>query len=558
MKKYYSIVLIILICFSLSGQEKQNNKITIDSCKQVRTKVFELDLGLPHERSLMPICVEKGFQGLMIKSKQLLAFNLINTNPYKYDYIIENELVDFFEEDKKEFYEIIEKARYTIKDENKATNGEDGTNGVVNMENTVSEEIEMFEKEREQEQNELATLENEYEELKKDMESPNSINGIEADGRERVILNDYESLIASKKEIINKLNRDLNEISKKYNNNRIRISQQRIELQNLKNELEKGRSKFEQKKKLKEARGEVVLIFQKLKILEKKIKKYLTRISSEEYINKEKFINLIEKYDIEYNNLVEQLNKNTSEYELQLLPQKIKIYNDFIENNIKESASRITNLLSEMHALKFDHYVEPLDFNGENIDVVKIMIKRVPKHGNIRTPKEYSYNIWVKGGLKIDVSAGLFITNLVDKDYSLTKISDATETELAKSVINENNQGDFRYGFGSLVHTSFRNSRWVRPSLSFGAVFIGDQNPKVQLLTGVGLVLGKKQRIIINYGLAMGSVSKLSNGLLADGTTEYEFTSDDTIPKTERFSFGQFFGITYNLSKVKTQKDAKE
>ena len=562
MKKCYLLAFTVLLSSSLAGQQQQEilswASDKKDSCKNASTKVFELDLGLPNTQSLVPRCKERSFKGLTVDSRQLLAFNLINANPYKYDYSIENELVDFFIDEKKGLQEIYEE----IKNAQPQTANMEG-NGLtdtiredssVNEISTIEEGLEQLKLQKAEEVKSLEASKNDYQEMREIIESSSVFAGNQTIQQEQMILDDFESVISSKKKLVNEIKIDINELLEKNK----KKSQQVKEAQKKVRENAKKSKEIEQKKNTDKAVFYVLEVKKRLQGLNEAVKLFVVKTSAEDYLDKKNFMKFRDKYYKKYDSLVKGLNSNTAKYELLLSPENIKTYNTHIDKHVKGLSQEITTILSEMHALKLDNYMLPVDFNGENIDVVKITVKRTPRHGNIREPKEYPFKIWVKGGIKIDVSAGVFITNLVDKDYSLIKVSDATDNEPGKSVIYENNQGDFRYGFGSLVHTSFRSARWVRPTLSFGAVFIGDQNPKVQLLTGIGLVLGKKQRIILNYGLAMGSVSKISNGLVADGTTEYEFTSEDNIPQTERFSFGQFFGITYNLSKVRTQKDAND
>ena len=58
-----------------------------------------------------------------------------------------------------------------------------------------------------------------------------------------------------------------------------------------------------------------------------------------------------------------------------------------------------------------------IDINGKNIDAVEVTVERYDKTATNPTPDKYTYNIWVKGGVKIDISGGLFLTSLMDKQY---------------------------------------------------------------------------------------------------------------------------------------------
>ena len=129
-----------------------------------------------------------------------------------------------------------------------------------------------------------------------------------------------------------------------------------------------------------------------------------------------------------------------------------------------------------------------MDINGKNIDLVEITVQRTDVVTTNSTPEKYVYNIYVKGGLKIDISGGLFITSLMDREYETNDISvsDGTIT-LTKKIIFEKNKGSYDFGFGSMVNISLRSADWLRPALSIGALFTANQ--KFQILSGLGIIL---------------------------------------------------------------------
>jgi hypothetical protein len=75
-------------------------------------------------------------------------------------------------------------------------------------------------------------------------------------------------------------------------------------------------------------------------------------------------------------------------------------------------------------------------------------------------PDIYKYNIWVTGGVKIDISGGIFLTSLMNKEYE-TK----DDTGVNK-FIYEKNKGNYDFGFGSSINISLR--KWVMDSSSIG------------------------------------------------------------------------------------------
>ena len=87
--------------------------------------------------------------------------------------------------------------------------------------------------------------------------------------------------------------------------------------------------------------------------------------------------------------------------------------------------------------------------------------------------------------------------------------------------------------------------------MSVGALFTANQ--KFQILAGGGLILGKEERIVLHGGLTMGAVTTIADGYATDGSTSYDLGTNGTVPTSNKFSFGHFFGITYNFGKVKKQ-----
>ena len=72
--------------------------------------------------------------------------------------------------------------------------------------------------------------------------------------------------------------------------------------------------------------------------------------------------------------------------------------------------------------------------------------------------------------------------------------------------------GDYDFGFGTMVNIALRGGSWVRPTLNVGVLFTSNQ--KFQLLTGLGLILGKNERFLLHSGISMGRVNMLKNECL--------------------------------------------
>jgi hypothetical protein len=199
----------------------------------------------------------------------------------------------------------------------------------------------------------------------------------------------------------------------------------------------------------------------------------------------------------------------------------------------------------KLYGFDFATFTMPIDVQGRNIDAIEFRLRRFNKE----TKEEdtgfapHPYNVWIKGGLKIDISAGLFFTSLFDEAFEK---KDDPDTEGNKIIIKKN-QGDYDFAFGSSINVHSRWNSWLNMGGNLGVAFTTNQ--KFQILTGVNFIFGKQERIILSAGLAMGKVDRLANSYKEGGS--YNLGAEGTIPMESQFKFGHFFGVTYNLSKVK-------
>jgi hypothetical protein len=186
----------------------------------------------------------------------------------------------------------------------------------------------------------------------------------------------------------------------------------------------------------------------------------------------------------------------------------------------------------------------PIEFNGKNIDFIQLGLKKFDKSSPVPV-EEYDYNIWIVGGFKIDISGGIYISSLVNKEY----YTDSDPAIAGNKIISEKEKGNFDFGFGSSINISHRSASWINPTLNVGAMFTTNQ--QFQLLTGVGAILGKEERIIFSSGVSMGRITQIAQNLQVG--TSVDLGSTGSIPTSSVFAFGYYFGITYNFSKAKKQ-----
>lgn len=257
-----------------------------------------------------------------------------------------------------------------------------------------------------------------------------------------------------------------------------------------------------------------------------------------DYANRQEFRNRAEEYLAEVILLLINLEEHRTE---------INYFNtkESLLATKEKAIQSIQTIVQLLYTIDLEVYTLPIDVQGKNIDVVEFKLRRFDKETKDEdlsfapTP----YNIWIKGGLKIDVSAGIFFTSLYDEVYD--KRDDTAIP--GNKIITLKNSGDYDMAFGSTINTYIRMNSWVVPTLNFGAVIT--QNEKLQVLLGGGVILGKQERIIFSAGISMGKVDRIGDGYQVGSS--YNLGDSGTIPTQSQFKFGHFFGITYNLSKVK-------
>lgn len=486
--------------------------------QEINTKTFTLDLQKPS------ITAENSGIRLVLRTKEPLAFKLINGNPYKYKYVINHKVVTFFENGVNPL---------TSENLNKMTTTTPKKNTLSTDENKIEEEI--------------SNTKSQIDSLQKDT---SNLASLESKGQKSFKLNgktfNTKNQLAFKKRELGLLKAKLEQL--KAQQSALKTSSKSSFSTNYINsktgsQLTTAKSEAEDKENIKTA---YTLLQKEFENLNKNINNYILEISAEDFLDQDDF----SKKRSHFNELYIEIKEDTKNIskEATNFPEVKTDFEKTVTEKINPISAKIKEELSKMYQLKFHNYLLPIDLNGKNIDAVEITVERLDKTLTNPTPDKYSYNIWMRGGLKIDISGGIFITSLMDKEYE-------TKDSVTNKLIYEKTNGDYDFGFGSMINVSLRGGSWVRPALNFGALFTTNQ--KFQILSGLGLILGKEERIVIHGGLTMGRVSRVSGDYKTDGSVAYDLGTSGTVPTTDKFSFGHFIGVTYNFGKVKTQDNTK-
>jgi len=147
----------------------------------------------------------------------------------------------------------------------------------------------------------------------------------------------------------------------------------------------------------------------------------------------------------------------------------------------------------------------------QNADKIVFTLNIKPKtgtNGSIYTTSS-SLELPIRYGWKIDFSTGFFYTNISSTKYGFLDNTDhATNTVTSRSVVSENGSGKGTVGIDALMHVYPRLGH-LQPSLVLGVGSGTDFN--YSLLTGLGAVIGKENRLALSTGISFNNVSTLSS-----------------------------------------------
>jgi len=269
----------------------------------------------------------------------------------------------------------------------------------------------------------------------------------------------------------------------------------------------------------------------------------------------ESLLEKVEKRENELNETFKFVQKVNSEF--QILVSYLDIDNAIYSQIAEGINSNYRNLLGYLKTLAFIQKNNTIEFtlpsstNLKNVDLVRYKIER--KDRLTGSQQSYVYDFWIKGGIKIDFSAGLFASGLIDNEYQKhIYFHDGVETDSLQ--INRQLTGGYNFAFGGMINVTPRlGTTWLTPGVSFGAIY--STNQKLQFLVAGSLNIGKTERIILHGGIAIGSVRTIDlsqhqmTTVTPNNTYRVKANNEDfTIPTLERFSIKPVFGLTYNLS----------
>jgi hypothetical protein len=299
-----------------------------------------------------------------------------------------------------------------------------------------------------------------------------------------------------------------------------------------------------------------------LDLLLKQVQAYIELKTGENCINESELkrdaLGFMKRYQAVFDNTEPE--KKFEEYETKLktstltptlTAEETKKFDDLKKRAAQSTAKvkELKELLGKLLSASTTFAMLPIQVNEDDADVIEISVRR--KNISTKVSDQYKYSFRVRGGVKIDFSAGPFLSFLKDEKFTTQDRKDTLagsggkDSIVARRIIKRQHGDDFSYMFGSLMHVYFRSGGYLNGSLHLGAAISTQQ--RAVLMTGVSLIIGRQQRFCINGGIAFSTVKRLAAPYSIGDV--YEASGD--VPLVDRYLAGACFGFTYNLSKPK-------
>lgn len=247
-----------------------------------------------------------------------------------------------------------------------------------------------------------------------------------------------------------------------------------------------------------------------------------------------------------------------------------KFPNDSTDEKVIAERKRLLDIIVKY--TKFSH--SP----GGNIRYLIPQIKKVDQYifTVSATPKENVYTsrrlvnqpvkVDIVGGLRADVTSGLFVTWLMDDKYNLSPVdsiavagSDPVQYNKRRKIVKEDN-GKLDFGVGALFHFYKKCSPDVNFALSLGAGMTVSEKPKLRYLLGGSVLVGRTNRLALTGGFAMGMAEELSDryrGMYNDDGDLYTNGSDATVDMKKSFKTKPFIALSYSIPIFDKKEEVK-
>ncbi|MDI9338977.1 MAG: hypothetical protein QM534_00295 [Sediminibacterium sp.] len=298
---------------------------------------------------------------------------------------------------------------------------------------------------------------------------------------------------------------------------------------------------------VKDVRTEVETILKESEKLLEDLKVYSTTIAMQQCLSKTEVEGKLHEFTSRH---IKITGSSTFQNKIEELVKKLKDLDRPATGDNKVDSVLILNAINQLQKYTFkdiekglgqlikgtyNYELLPIQVSDDNVDAIELEVQQEDKlTGRTDT---YKYAFYISGGIKIDFTAGPFVSTLTDHKYKLND-----------KYIMRQRDDEVSYSLASLMHVYFRTTSHFNSSLYLGVGVTDDQ--RANLMTGVSLMFGRKDRVCLNGGIAFGKVKRLSQPYQMGS----EYTGKDEIPVIDVYKMGWSFGITYNLTKPKVLK----
>lgn len=227
----------------------------------------------------------------------------------------------------------------------------------------------------------------------------------------------------------------------------------------------------------------------------------------------------------------------------------------------KDTVAVILNKYRRFYSTKtYYHYKIP---QVQNVDEYIFNLSILSKAGTTSNSivDHQPISAYTVGGVKVDFSSGLFITRLRDHRFSLRADSsvipnsyggDSIVYNRRNQIIRQTDDKKLDFGVSALMHLYPRISTNINLALSLGAGLSIGPDPAIRYLGGGSLILGRKARLILTYGIAAGFADRLSDQYQ---NNQYTSVADVKSLTKKSFKTKSFWGLTFSIPIFKSKVD---
>ncbi|NQX93079.1 MAG: hypothetical protein HRT74_13320 [Flavobacteriales bacterium] len=215
------------------------------------------------------------------------------------------------------------------------------------------------------------------------------------------------------------------------------------------------------------------------------------------------------------------------------------------KTNYKKIANDTNTLIDELLDPKsYVVHANPLQADADEVNFdIKIAPKSGINSGILTSPTDFTYSVPVRGGIKIDFSAGLVTEMpLFNASYSAQMSEDSTSFTLSKDTRSE----WFDFNLGAFVHVYRRNTGNTRWAGTFGIGLNNTSLDDLDFYLGGSYIWGRQDRFIATGGISLTKTQVLNSDL--DTGTAIDISKLSESYTTEQIRPGFFLGFSYNLS----------